>query len=659
MKGKIPYVNLIIFIIIFMSSCQKDNNSITLCSPDKKIQMVLSVQDTLTYSVYYNGKCLVTPSKIAIVLGNGKTLGYGIKDYEVKRGTDFEDIDTPFYRQRHVSSKWNFMRIDFTDGWSLSVRAYDEGVAWRFETAFEDSTVIKDELAQFLFHGNPRAWVPYSKGKDLLANAYLSEYTSEQVSDFGSGSSLALLPLLVKMEDETNILICESDLRSYPGMFLEGIVGGYSAKFAHMPDSMYVTPTRSQIKVATRKDVIARTEGKRTYPWRIIAIAENDIELPINNLVYQLAEPRRYSDISWIKPGHAAWEWWNSYGLTDVNFKPGVNTATYKEYINFASRFNIPYVVIDEGWSDKDDIMKIKDEVNLKELIEYASLKNVGLIIWAVANVLDEKLEQACKYYSELGIKGFKVDFFDRDDQECVDMVYRIAESTGKHHLILDLHGIYKPTGLNRTFPHILNFEGVFGLEELKWQNPNMPFYDVTFPFIRQVVGPVDYTQGAYINASKEGFRIDYHKPMSQGTRAHQVASYIVYDSPLVMLCDSPSRYLSDIPCTEYIASIPTVFDHTIILYGKIGEYIVTAREKEGVWYIGGITNWDDRKITISLSFLQEGNKYLVSELSDSDDSSNSPEKYTIKQYEVDNTSEVVLNMAMGGGSALIIKKNK
>ena len=199
----------------------------------------------------------------------------------------------------------------------------------------------------------------------------------------------------------------------------------------------------------------------------------------------------------------------------------------------------------------------------------------------------------------------------------------------------------------------------VFGLEELKWQNPNMPFYDVTFPFIRQVVGPVDYTQGAYINASKEGFRIDYHKPMSQGTRAHQVASYIVYDSPLVMLCDSPSRYLSDIPCTEYIASIPTVFDHTIILYGKIGEYIVTAREKEGVWYIGGITNWDDRKITISLSFLQEGNKYLVSELSDSDDSSNSPEKYTIKQYEVDNTSEVVLNMAMGGGSALIIKKNK
>lgn len=659
MKGQIPYINLIVFIIILLSSCQKDDNSISLCSPDKTVQIVLNVQDTLTYSVYGNGKCLVTPSKIAMVLGNGKTLGYDIEDYKVQRGADFEDIDAPFYRQKNVSSRWNFMRIDFTDGWALIVRAYDEGVAWRFETAFEDSTVIKDEHAQFLFPGNPVAWVPYSKGKDLFANAFQSEYTNEKVSDFGSESSLALLPLLVKMEDETNILICESDLQSYPGMFLEGIVGGYSAKFSQIPDSVYITQTRSQLKIATRKDMIARTEGKRTYPWRIIAIAENDTELPINNLVYQLAEPRRYSDISWIRPGHAAWEWWNSYGLTDVSFKPGVNTATYKEYINFASRFNIPYVVIDEGWSDKDDIMKIKDDVNLKYLIEYASHKNVGLIIWAVANVLDEKLEQACKFYSELGIKGFKVDFFDRDDQECVDMVYRIAESTGKYHLILDLHGIYKPTGLNRTFPHILNFEGVFGLEELKWQNPNMPLYDVTFPFIRQVVGPVDYTQGAYINASKEGFSIDYHKPMSQGTRAHQVASYIVYDSPLVMLCDSPSRYLSDVCCTEYIASIPTVFDHTIIVDGKIGEYIVTAREREGVWYVGGITNWDDRKIAISLSFLEEGHKYLVSELSDSPESSNFPEKYTIKQYEVDKTSTVVLNMAMGGGTALTIKKIK
>lgn len=226
--------------------------------------------------------------------------------------------------------------------------------------------------------------------------------------------------------------------------------------------------------------------------------------------------------MSWIKPGLVSWEWWNDCGLTNINFKPGVNTETYKAYIDFAARFNIPYIIIDEGWSAKDDIMVIKEAVDLKGLIAYGAERNVGIIIWAVANVLDDKLEEACAFYSQMGVKGFKVDFFDRDDQRCVDMVYRLAEAAGTYHLMLDLHGIYKPTGLNRTYPHIVNFEGVFGLEEVKWSNPDMPLYDVTFPYIRQVQGPVDYTQGAYINSTKEGFEINYHKPMSQGTRAHQ-----------------------------------------------------------------------------------------------------------------------------------------
>lgn len=439
-------------------------------------------------------------------------------------------------------------------------------------------------------------------------------------------------------------------------MFLEGMEGGYSATFAKLPDSTYITPTRCQLKIATRQDVIARTEGTRSYPWRIVAVAENDIQLPTNDLVYLLGEPRKVGDVSWIKPGLVSWEWWNDCGLTNINFKPGVNTETYKAYIDFAARFNIPYIIIDEGWSAKDDIMVIKEAVDLKGLIAYGAERNVGIIIWAVANVLDDKLEEACAFYSQMGVKGFKVDFFDRDDQRCVDMVYRLAEAAGTYHLMLDLHGIYKPTGLNRTYPHIVNFEGVFGLEEVKWSNPDMPLYDVTFPYIRQVQGPVDYTQGAYINSTKEGFEINYHKPMRQGTRAHQVATYVVFDSPLTMLCDTPSHYLADVPCTEFITSIPTVFEQTHIIAGQIGEYIVTTREKDGKWYVGALTNWDEREVIINLSFLEKGKQYTAKLLADAADSSVKPEKYKISTIDVDSASEILVKLAKGGGAALIIE---
>ena len=585
----------------------------------------------------------------------GRMLGVGEASYKVKIGSASESVDAPFYRQNKISAEWNYARVDYAD-WTLEFRVYNEGVAWRFETEFESDAVVLDETAQFVFPEDPMAWVPYSRGKDLIANSYQSQYTYEKVSRFGSQSNLTFLPVAVKNKSGKTLLICESDLRSYPGMFLEGMEGGYSATFAKLPDSTYITPTRCQLKIATRQDVIARTEGTRSYPWRIVAVAENDIQLPINDLVYLLGEPRKVGDVSWIKPGLVSWEWWNDCGLTNINFKPGVNTETYKAYIDFAARFNIPYIIIDEGWSAKDDIMVIKEAVDLKGLIAYGAERNVGIIIWAVANVLDDKLGEACAFYSQMGVKGFKVDFFDRDDQRCVDMVYRLAEAAGTYHLMLDLHGIYKPTGLNRTYPHIVNFEGVFGLEEVKWSNPDMPLYDVTFPYIRQVQGPVDYTQGAYINSTKEGFEINYHKPMSQGTRAHQVATYVVFDSPLAMLCDTPSHYLADVPCTEFITSIPTVFEQTHIIAGQIGEYIVTTREKDGKWYVGALTNWDEREVIINLSFLEKGKQYTAKLLADAADSSVKPEKYKISTIDVDSASEILVKLAKGGGAALIIE---
>lgn len=648
-------MNVMILGLGILVSCSKAPDFITVTSPDGKIKLVVDLKDSVSYSIVYEGEVLVSPSALAMKFEGGRMLGVGEASYKVKIGSASESVDAPFYRQNKISAEWNYARVDYAD-WTLEFRVYNEGVAWRFETEFESDAVVLDETAQFVFPEDPMAWVPYSRGKDLIANSYQSQYTYEKVSRFGSQSNLTFLPVAVKNKSGKTLLICESDLRSYPGMFLEGMEGGYSATFAKLPDSTYITPTRCQLKIATRQDVIARTEGTRSYPWRIVAVAENDIQLPINDLVYLLGEPRKVGDVSWIKPGLVSWEWWNDCGLTNINFKPGVNTETYKAYIDFAARFNIPYIIIDEGWSAKDDIMVIKEAVDLKGLIAYGAERNVGIIIWAVANVLDDKLEEACAFYSQMGVKGFKVDFFDRDDQRCVDMVYRLAEAAGTYHLMLDLHGIYKPTGLNRTYPHIVNFEGVFGLEEVKWSNPDMPLYDVTFPYIRQVQGPVDYTQGAYINSTKEGFEINYHKPMSQGTRAHQVATYVVFDSPLAMLCDTPSHYLADVPCTEFITSIPTVFEQTHIIAGQIGEYIVTTREKDGKWYVGALTNWDEREVIINLSFLEKGKQYTAKLLADAADSSVKPEKYKISTIDVDSASEILVKLAKGGGAALIIE---
>ena len=428
--------------------------------------------------------------------------------------------------------------------------------------------------------------------------------------------------------------------------------------YAAVPDSCYLHERRCQEKVATRHDYIARVEGTRTYPWRILAVADEDRELPTNDLVYALAAENRIGDCSWVKPGKVAWEWWNDWGLTGVDFEPGINTRTYKAYIDFAADYGLEYVVLDEGWSDPKagDVMSVVEQIDLPELVRYADAKGVGLMLWVVGNVLDAKLEEACSYYAGLGIRGFKVDFIDRDDQKAVELVYRLARVAAAHRLVLDIHGVYKPTGQNRTYPNIVNFESVFGLEELKWSNPDMPLYDVTFPFIRMVQGPVDYTPGAYRNATREGFRIDYRNPMSQGTRAHQVAAYVVFDAPLVMLCDSPTRYMADEACTRFIASLPVVFDTTRVLAGEIGEYIVTARKRQDCWYVGGLTGWTPRTLDVDLSLLDPGREYTATLLADDGRSAAEPTRYTISTQRVTSATRLQIPVAPGGGFALKIE---
>ena len=647
-------LTLIISTVVLCTGCgTTDNSGFRITSPDGTLSVVIDASDTLTYKVFRHGEPLLSKSAIGMEFADGHVLGRSVTAVKAGRNEVNRTIKAPFYRQAEFNEHYNQLRIEFNDGCAVTFRVYDEGCAYRFETSFGGETTVTNEIAEFDFAGEPQYLAAYSDG---LCNAFQFQYTPCTNDDIRTDKPI-ILPLAVDCGAAGKVLICESDLEAYPGMFLTPADGKLCGMFASVPDTLIPNERRCQLKVMSRHDYIARTAGTRTYPWRILAVADDDTQLPVNNMVYSLGAENRIGDTSWIRPGKAAWEWWNDWGLTGTDFKPGINNPTYKAYIDFAAKYGLQYVVLDEGWYDPKggDVMAPIDAVNLPELTAYAAERNVGLLLWVVSNVLDDKLEEACAHYSAMGIKGFKVDFIDRDDQLAVETVYRLAEATASHRLLLDLHGIYKPTGLNRTYPNVINFEGVVGLEELKWSNPDMPKYDVTFPFIRMVQGPVDYTPGSYRNATREGFQIDYYKPMSQGTRAHQVATYVVFDAPLSMLCDSPSLYDADEPCTRFIALLPTVFERTEILAGKIGEYIITARKSGERWYVGGLTDWTPRTLSLDMSFLGSG-RYHATMLHDDSDSDTAPEKYVIKDGMLNSTESFDITLAPGGGFAIIIE---
>lgn len=643
--------------ICLLAGCSgPSDRTFQLVSPDGTLVVEISTNDTLTYTVTRRGVPLLGRSAIGLHFADGYKLGNGVRSGKTQRRHIDRTVTAPFYRQSEFTECCNELRIELDDSCAVLFRAYDEGCAYRFETAFAAEKVIQNEIAEFNFADSVNLTAALSDG---LCNAYQYPYTSCSLDTLTDERPI-ILPLAVDCGSAGRVLVCESDLESYPGMFLIPGNNGLRGLFAAVPDSCYLHPYRCQEKVATRHDYIARVQGTRSYPWRILAVADEDRELPVNNLVYSLGAENRIGDCSWIRPGKSAWEWWNDWGLTDVPFKPGINTRTYKAYIDFAAEYGLEYVILDEGWYDpkEGNVMHVVPALDLPELVRYAESKGVGLLLWVVGNVLDDRLDEACDYYSKLGIKGFKVDFIDRDDQLAVDLIYRMAEASAARHLMLDIHGVYKPTGLNRTYPHIINFESVYGMEELKWSNPDMPSYDVTFPFIRMVQGPVDYTAGAFHNATRNGFRIDYNRPMSQGTRAHQVATYLVFDAPISMLCDSPSNYRKDDICTRFIASLPTVYDQTEVLSGRMGEHIVTARRDAETWYVGGLTDWEPRELEIDLSFLTPGRQYEAILMTDAPEADSIPEKYTLSRRTADSQTRLNIAMAPGGGFALKLIPN-
>ncbi|MBS1659763.1 MAG: glycoside hydrolase family 97 protein [Bacteroidetes bacterium] len=603
----------------------------------------------LQWSVSRGGKVILAPSSLGMKFRGGE-LGF-VKGVAVKKESVNQSIATLHYKKDSVRDHYNQLTVTAgTDG--VIFRAYDDGVAYRFVTHRKDSLVVLSETADFNFPSDYMAWIPYiNHGRpDIYSTSFESLYEHIPVSSFKK-DTLAFLPVLVDAGVKVGIL--EADLEEYPGMFVgpgKGSATGLSGVQAPYPlEEKQGGHNQLQSLVVRRGDYIATTAGTRSFPWRVLVIADNDKELLDNDMVYRLASPSRVSDVSWIKPGKVAWDWWNDWNISHVDFRAGINTATYKYYIDFAAANRIPYILLDEGWADSKDIMNIVPEIDLAGIIEYGRQKNVGVWLWGGWLPLDQKIDEALGYYSRLGIKGFKIDFMDRDDQKLVQFYYRMSAAAARYHLMLDFHGAYKPTGLQRTFPNVVNFEGVRGMENAKWANDDFPGYDVTIPYIRMLSGPMDYTPGAMKNANKRNFRSVNAEPMSQGTRCHQLAMYVVYEAPFSMLADNPTNYMREKESVDFIAGVPEVWDQTVALDGKVGEWVAVARRKGTDWWVGAMGDWSERDVVVDLSFLPAGN-YQMEVMKDGINADRDGTDYKKETVAVAAGTKVKVHLAPGGG---------
>jgi len=624
-------------------------------SPDGKINITVAAGTSVNWSVRHEDTEVILPSEISITLDNGEILG---KNAVVKKSVATATrgiFTTPIYKKDTVQDNYNQLTFNFKGDYGLIFRAYDDGVAYRFFTQKKGEITIVNEEANFNFKDDDKAFMPFVNGyrnKDKFNTSFEAQYDHVNLSAIKK-DTLAFLPILVDVGSPKKAVILEADLQDYPGMYLTpGNGNNLHGVFAKYPTEEFIN--RINYVVKSRANYIAKTAGTRSFPWRVVVISTEDKQLADNDMMQRLAEPSRVPDISWIKPGKVAWDWWNDWNISHVDFRAGINVPTYKYYIDFAAANKLEYIIIDEGWSDDWDLNKSK--LDVQQLVDYGKQKNVGVILWSTWYAITRDADALFTKFSQMGVKGFKIDFLDRDDQKMVSSVYDLAGKAADHHMLLDYHGMYKPSGLQRTYPNVINCEGVLGMEYMKWDGENKPGYEVSIPFIRMMAGPMDYTPGAMRNATKDAYRSINSNPMSQGTRSHQLAMYTIFEAPLQMLSDNPTTYMREQESTDFIAAVPTTFDATLALDGKVGDFVSMARRKGTTWYAGIMTNWDPREITMDLSFLGDGN-YKAIIFEDGINANRDATDYIRKVITVTSKDKLTIKMAAGGGWAARFEK--
>ncbi len=640
----------------------------TVSSPDNQLKLTVIAGNELTWQISHGNTCVLKPSAIALNLGKAGCLGHNAKVKSAITKEMNETIKPVVYKKEVVENHYNQLVLNCADGYKLEFRVYNDAAAYRFVTTKKGNVRVVDEVAEFNFDADYKAFVPYvndNRGGYKYSYSFESYYDEKPLSQMYA-DSLAITPLLVELKDGKKAAIMECDLDDYAGMFLvkgNAPTPSLKAAFAPLPlegdwggwMEMNYIPSKCA-------DYIAETDGTRTFPWRAVVVSTSDSQLLSCDLSVRLGKKSQLTDTAWIKPGKVAWDWWNTTNLTGVDFKAGMNTDTYKYFIDFAAANKLEYIIIDCGWSgSRNDwkgstLMHCVPEINLEEIIAHGNKKGVGVILWASWALCDKEHATAFPHYAKMGVKGFKVDFLDADDQKMIRSMKKIVQTAADNHLLIDLHGM-KPTGLQYAYPNIVNFEGVKGLENCKWagmsgdqSTEDFLRYDVSIPFIRTLCGPMDYTPGAMVNAQRSMFRPINDHPMSQGTRVHQMAMYTMYDAPLQMLSDSPTAYMKNQECTDFIAAVPTTFDETIPMESVVGEYCTVAKRKGSDWWIASMTNWTARDLTLSLDFLPKGKQYKMEIFQDGTNADTEATDYKKTVLKVTSDSKVKISMAPGGG---------
>lgn len=639
---------IFIFILIVINAAQLLAQH-QLKSPDEKIMISINLDEGIHFSVSLYHDIILKNAAIDLVFNN-VSLSLNPKHRNPKYSS-VDELVTPTlsFKESTIRNHYNQLSLQLSGVLRLEFRAFNDGIAYRFVTV-TDQEVEVNEAADFEFAGNYKMWASPVKGYSC---SYEVAYEKVKISDFRDTMN-TYLPLLIEHQEGYKILITDADVFDYPHMFLKkGQENSLEATFPPFPlETELISDRRS--KVIKGADFIAKTSGNRSFPWRLMVIAENDADLVESNLVYLLSRENEVEETDWIRPGRVSWDWWNANNLYGVDFESGINTETYKYYIDFASKFGLEYIILDEGWSaSTTDISRPNPDLDLFELIRYGKEKNVGIILWASWRAIEDQFF-VLENYKKWGIVGIKVDFMDRADQWMVNFYEKVASEAARNELIVDFHGAFKPAGLHRAYPNVVSHEGVRGLENSKWSTSITPEHDVTLPFIRMVCGPMDYTPGAMRNYQSSEFKPYFARPGSQGTRCHQVALFVIYESGIQMLADSPSNYEREPESTEFIANIPNTWDELIVLEAKVGEYLVIARRKGDTWYIGALNNDDERTINISLSFLS-GSENQAIIMQDGRNASKFAEDYQRLETTVSNQSQMTIKMARGGGFAAII----
>jgi alpha-glucosidase len=627
----------------------------SLLSPDNRVEVKVRCRDRIQYDVLFKGKPVLEDSQLSIDIEH-KVLGMGPKVLATKTRS-WDKVVEPAVRQKFakIRDHYNELRLEFEGGYAVVFRAYNEGAAYRFETTLPEAEVhVYNEEGFFTFTGDPTVYYPQ---EESFFSHNERKYLPQQMSQIPT-AAIASLPAVVDVGDGVKVAIAESDLEDYPGLWLRGTSGnrnGLAATFPPYPLKEQLERDRD-FKVVESADYIAVTKGTRSFPWRVVGIAERDGDLLTNPLVWLLEKPSQVEDTSWIRPGKVAWDWWNANNVYDVDFKAGVNTETYKYYIDFAAKYRIPYIILDEGWYRLGNVLEVVPEINMEELTAYGRQKNVGLILWVVWKTLDDQMVPALDQFARWGIQGIKVDFMQRSDQLLIHYYHKLCSEAAKRKMLVDFHGDQKPAVMTRTWPNLISTEGVRGLEWDKWSAETDPLHDVTLPFTRMFLGPMDFTPGAMINAQKISFAPVHDRPMSLGTRCHQLAMYVVYESPLQMLSDSPSNYLREPQTMEFLAPVPSVWDETKVLDGKIAQYVVVARRSGSDWYVGAMTNWTARELDIDLSFLPDGN-FTMEAYQDGVNAHRYGSDYRQVKSQVSKSTKLALKLAPGGGWAARIHR--